>query len=137
MTKDPEKIREQIDKLQDDLKQAEQEKRDKNRKKITRAAERSGLDKLTLSTAEIESQFKQIVRQKRESEAAKPAQDKPANSQSGKEVEASADTETAQTSSNTGDTSTLKKPVDSQQQSEPKSDAKPEQEQHRRNPFRR
>lgn len=65
MPRNPEKIKEQIAKLQDELEQAEQERIAKNREKISKAARRSGLDELALTTTELESQFKQIAKQKR------------------------------------------------------------------------
>lgn len=119
MPKSPEKIRQQMADLEQELEQAEKERRDKNRHKIRRAAERSGLDKLTLSTRELESHFKQIAKQKRKE---KPEQDKSASHQTGTESGASSNANTAQSNGNTGDPSTLKRPADNQHKSEQKTD---------------
>lgn len=61
MTKNPHQIRREIAALERKLKEAEKEQQRKSERAIVRAAKRTGLLKVNLSAAELESAFRRIV----------------------------------------------------------------------------
>lgn len=155
MTKRPEKIKEQIAKLQADLEEAEQERVNKNHERITKAAQRTGLDHAQLTAADLEREFKQLARRmqdeqyEKSDDSSKPDEskghDKPADKAADKapgQAEKPSDNVTRSRSETatkpepnkpeTGDPSTLKKPADAPNQ-KPET-GKPEQ--HKRGFFR-
>lgn len=67
MTKRPEKIREQIARLEQELEQAEKERIDKNHEKITKAAERTGLDQADLTASVLEREFRELAKRMNQS----------------------------------------------------------------------
>lgn len=72
MSKDPEKIRQQIQLLKDDLKEAKKNKEQSAKKSVARAAERAGLHKLDVSIKDLETEFKAIATKLKQAPRTKP-----------------------------------------------------------------